>query len=130
MSLIKVETYSHKKHRSIAAVQYLDDEIRVSFWGMDGPHGHFSCKTKYALYEELAGYRADPQAEQRLEAWSKTSRWQAGLKEAQYLTFWNHFSRQGRSDLCVQLEAAPTLDAALKLAAQLLHDELPNAQLF
>jgi hypothetical protein len=102
------------------AARQPDQKWRLTTWRPDGPSGH-QVLTDDQLKREVRSYWAEwPVAGLILDQWSKTPKWEHGLKQIQFLQAWNTLSYLGRYDLGHELDATKTLDEALALAPELI----------
>ena len=105
-----------------------DEKWRLSIFRPDGPSNHM-CFTDEELKRELRTYWTEwPAAGLILDQWSKTPKWEHGLKQIQFLQAWNTLSYLGRYDLGHELDKTKTLDEALALAPELIRQAWAEAQ--
>ncbi len=123
-----VRCLSHQRRPDrIATVSLLNGSLRLTVWGPDGPHYHLTfANTQYLERELHHGWRDDPGAGERLDAWALTDEWERGLKQCQFVSAWNQCSFAGRYDLCQRLDETPSLDAALDTIPQILAELRSN----
>ena len=110
------------------ATRQPDGKWRLTTWRPDGPSGH-QMFTDKELERELRTYWTEwPAAGLILDQWSKTPKWEHGLKQIQFLQAWNTLSCSGRYDLGHELDKTKTLDEALALAPGLIRLARKEAQ--
>ena len=90
-------------------------------WRPDGPSGHDVFTDETLERETKYDWTECPFALPILDIWSRTEKWETGLKQCQFLIAWHRLTREyHRWDLARELDATPDLDTALALAPELL----------
>lgn len=117
-----MRAFIHKRHYVAigTANREPDGRWRLTTWRPDGPSGH-EILTDRELEREIKWHWTEwPAALQILDLWSKTPRWEQGLKSMQLIQAWNTLTWLGRFDLAMDMQRCPSLDAALFFAPRLI----------
>ena len=116
-----MRTFLHRGYTAVGtASRQLDGRWRLTTWRPDGPSGH-QCYNDRDFEREVRWHWYEcPAAALLLDQWSKTAKWARGLKQCQFMSYWNTLSALGRYDLARDLDRCPSLDVALYLAPRLV----------